>query len=107
MGADPNLMQIIASVQNDIKNLRAHLDNIPTLSKGKIYIGDSSVLDQRPPSPIARFQNNLEKIEQSLAGGNNKVQGSFGRANSANIGKSSLPNPNDYKLPDIGMPFKT
>ena len=32
---DLNLMQIISSVQNDIKNLRAHLDNIPAFPKGK------------------------------------------------------------------------
>jgi hypothetical protein len=42
----------------------------------------------------------LEKIEQSL--GVNKQ----GRANSAQVGvKSSEPNPNDYKLPDIGKHF--
>lgn len=34
-GGEPNLMSIIASVQNDIKNLRTHLENIPAFPKGK------------------------------------------------------------------------
>jgi len=43
----------------------------------------------------------LEKIEQSL--GANKQ----GRANSAQIGAKPIePNPNDYKLPDIGKIFR-
>ena len=32
----PNLAQIIASVQSDIKSLKTQLDNIPGFTKGKI-----------------------------------------------------------------------
>ncbi len=34
-GLDTNLFSIIASVQNDIKNLRTQLENIPPFPKGK------------------------------------------------------------------------
>lgn len=36
-GLGPNLASIIASVKSDIKSLRTQLDNIPGLTKGKLF----------------------------------------------------------------------
>lgn len=55
MGGEPNLASIIASVQNDIKNLRTQLDNIPSFPKGNFVQLINCFADQRPPSPLARF----------------------------------------------------
>jgi len=43
-GGTVDLYQIVASIQQDIKSLRTHLDNIPAFPK-----------QQNPPPQLARF----------------------------------------------------
>ena len=50
-----NLSQIVKSVRADITNLKAQLECIPPFPDGK-----------KPPSPLARFSNKVDRINTQL-----------------------------------------
>jgi hypothetical protein len=57
---------------------------MPAFPKGRILF-KNTLIDQRPPSPLAKFQNNLGKIEQTLfnsKGASSTMKGTY-RANSS------------------------
>jgi hypothetical protein len=82
-----DLMSIMSSVQQDIKSLRTHLENIPPFPK-----------DQAPPPQLARFQNNLDRIESNL------VSSGKGGHKAGTISTGGIDH-GAQKLPDICKPI--
>ena len=50
-----NMSEIIRSVRADITRLKSQLESLPPMPEGR-----------RPPSPLARFQNNVERLDKDL-----------------------------------------
>lgn len=48
-----SINQIVKGVYEDIKNLRTTIENLGPFPKGQL-----------PPPPLARFQNNINKIDK-------------------------------------------
>ena len=61
---------IVMSIKDDIKNIKHQFDNLPPVPEGKFHINlfvtDISFIGQKPPTPLARFQNSVNTIEQNL-----------------------------------------
>ena len=83
IGKEPKELQtintIVSSIRDDIKNIKDQFDHLPPVPEGKFHINlfvtDISFIGQKPPTPLARFQNSVNKIEQDLnenVGLNNK-----------------------------------
>lgn len=54
--ANEAVYSIISSLTNDIRYIKTQLESLPPFPKG-----------ERPPSPLAKLQNQLEKFESSIA----------------------------------------
>ena len=52
-----SIQDIVRGIQTDLTNLKTQMENIPPMPKG-----------QNVPAPLAKFQNNVLRIEKELAG---------------------------------------
>lgn len=50
-----SIYNIVQGVSEDLKNLKNQMENIPPMPRG-----------QNVPAPLAKFQNNINKIEKEL-----------------------------------------
>ena len=75
-----SINEIVSSIKQDIKNIKEQFAALPPAPNSKypnktnlnVFFANS---DEKPPSPLARFHNNVMKIERNLdenVGLNNK-----------------------------------
>lgn len=65
---------IVSSIKDDIKNIKDQFDHLPPVPEGMYFMNlfvnciFHVCTGQKPPTPLARFQNSVNKIEQNLNG---------------------------------------
>ena len=58
-----SINNIVSSIRDDIKNIKNQFDNLPPVPEGmfhiNLFVTNISFIGQKPPTPLARFQNSV------------------------------------------------